>query len=176
MPALWQQLKPIRLHSGSIGAMEFNPSDGTPKSGFDLLPDGEYDIEVIEAEERTSQKGNQMIALTLQARHPDGYDSRVWDYLVSTAAAVFKIKMFCEATGLESQFQSGRLTAEECVGRKSRARITIEEGREGFSDRNSVAEYVASDGSAGGIATMPSDTPAEATSQPAAVTDEQIPF
>ncbi len=155
--------------------MEFNPSDGAPKSGFDLLPAGEYDIEVIEAEERTSQKGNQMIALTLLAKHPDGYDARVWDYLVSTTAAVFKIKMFCDATGLESQFQGGRLTAEECVGRKGRAKITVEEGRDGFSDRNSVAEYLDGQSSpkpAAGIETMPS----EANSQPAPVTDEQIPF
>jgi len=158
-----------------IAPMEFNPGDGTPKSGFDLLPAGEYDIEVIEAEERTSQKGNQMIALTLQAKHPDGYDARVWDYLVSVPAADFKIKMFCEATGLESKFQEGRLTAEECVGRTSRAKITIDEGRDGFSDRNGVAEYLSGSGGqpvARGIETMP----AGADSQPAPVTDEQIPF
>ena len=42
--------------------MEFNPEDGSARGSFQLLPVGDYDIEVIEAEERTSQKGNQMIA------------------------------------------------------------------------------------------------------------------
>ncbi len=52
--------------------MEFNPQDAGDRGAFTLLPEGLYDIEVVEAEERTSQKGNQMIALTIEARHPDG--------------------------------------------------------------------------------------------------------
>ncbi len=158
--------------------MEFNPSDGSQRSGFELLPAGEYDIEVIEAEERSSQKGNQMIALTLQAQHPDGYDARVWDYLVSVQAAVFKIKMFCEATGLQKQFERGRLTAEECVGRRAKATVIVEEGRDGFSDRNSIQEYRPTDAPARGIATNPGDAEASSAmaSEPMPVTEQDIPF
>ncbi|MDP6986924.1 MAG: DUF669 domain-containing protein [Phycisphaerales bacterium] len=152
--------------------MEFNPEDGASRSGFELLPAGEYDIEVIESEERTSQKGNQMIALTLQTKHPDGYDSRVWDYLVSVPAAVFKIKMFCDATGLTSRFEAGKLTAEDCLGKRAKARITVEEGREGFGDRNSVAEYL---GGGGGEPQGEPQTAAKATA-PAPVGDSDIPF
>ena len=160
--------------------MEFNPSDGAPRSGFELLPAGEYDVEVIEADERTSKNGNQMIALTLQARHPDGYDSRVWDFLVSVPAAVFKIKMFCEAAGLQSQFEGGRLTAEDCVGAKAVATIIIEDGRESFSDRNSIQEYRTGGGPARGISTQPAAT-TQATAEvsastPLPVTEEDIPF
>lgn len=154
--------------------MEFNPEDGSARGSFQLLPVGDYDIEVIEAEERTSQKGNQMIALTLQARHPDGYDARVWDYLVSTPAAVFKIRMFCEAAGLEKQFESGRLTAKDCLGAKTKARIIVEDGRDGFSDRNSVAEYVTrTDSPSGGIATQPVTTQDAHVPQ---IGEDQIPF
>ena len=153
--------------------MEFNPEDGASRSGFELLPPGEYDIEVIEAEERTSQKGNQMIALTLQTKHPDGYDSRVWDYLVSVPAAVFKIRMFCHATGLTTQYEGGTLKAEDCVGKRARARIIVEEGRDGFGDRNSVADYLVTTGESAGIATMPSGTEA-ATAPP--VSEHDIPF
>jgi len=168
-----------RADSGdTIGTMEFNPSDGSQRSGFELLPAGEYDIEVLEAEERLSQKGNQMIALTLQARHPDGYDARVWDYLVSVQAAVFKIKMFCEATGLQQQFERGRLTAEECVGRRAKATVIIDEGRDGFSDRNSIQEYRAADSAPRGIATNPDEGEAAATTpaEPMPVSDQDIPF
>lgn len=150
--------------------MEFNPEDGTSRSGFELLPSGEYDIEVIESEERASQKGNQMIALTLQAKHPDGYDARVWDYLVSVPAAVFKIKMFCDATGLTKLFESGKLTAEDCQGKRARARIIVEEGREGFGDRNSVSEYLTAEGS------PPAAASAAAATAPAPVGDSDIPF
>jgi hypothetical protein len=152
--------------------MEFNPEDGATKSGFELLPAGEYEIEVIEAEERPSQKGNQMIALTLQTKHPDGYDSRVWDYLVSVPAATFKIKMFCDATGLTKQYEGGTLTAEDCMAKRARARITVEAGRDGFGDRNSVADYLAAKGGAG-IATMPTET---ASAIPEPVSESDIPF
>jgi hypothetical protein len=177
----WHSMQPSPFTGVTIDAMEFNPSDSAPRSGFELLPAGEYDVEVIEAEERTSQKGNQMIALTLQTRHPDGYDSRVWDFLVSVPAAVFKIKMFCEAAGLQKQFEGGRLTAEDCVGGKAVATIIIEDGREGFSDRNSIQEYRTGGGTAiGGISTQPAATShatAEVTaSTPLPVTEEDIPF
>ena len=114
-----------------------------------------------------------MIALTLQARHPDGYDARVWDYLVSVAAAVFKIKMFCDATGLEKAYESGRLTAEDCVGKRAKAKIMVEGGRDGFGDRNSISEYLVDDGKPKGIATMPTPEPDVA---PVPVTDSEIPF
>jgi hypothetical protein len=149
--------------------MEFNPTDASQSSGFELLPEGTYDLEVIDAEERTSQKGNEMIALTLQAQHPDGYPIRIWDYLVSVAAATFKIEQFCTAASLTEKFKSGRLLAEDCIGKKVRAKIEIEAGRDNYSDRNSIREYV-SDSSSPGIATQP------AAAAPAPIAEEEIPF
>ena len=151
--------------------MEFNPSDAGQSSGFELLPEGTYDIEVIDAEERTSQKGNEMIALTLQAQHPDGYPVRIWDYLVSVAAATFKIEQFCAAAGLQDKFKAGRLLAEDCVGKKVSAKIEIEAGRENYSDRNSIREYVAGGTQAKGIATQPGTQEA-----PKPIAEEEIPF
>ena len=152
--------------------MEFNPSDAGNSSGFELLPEGTYDIEVIEAEERTSQKGNEMIALTIQAQHPDGYPVRIWDYLVSVAAATFKIEQFCNAAGLQEKFKAGRLLADDCIGRKIRAKIEIESGRENYSDRNSIREYVAAGSAASaGIATQPT-----ATKVASPIAEEEIPF
>ncbi len=157
--------------------MDFNPDDAVQRGGFELLPQGDYEVEVIEAEERTSQKGNAMIALTLQARHPDGYDARVWDYLVSVPAAVFKIKMFCEAAGLTQAFESGRLTADQCTGSRLQARISIDEGRDGFGDRNSVESYASLTDRPQGIATMPDQVQTAGTvNAPTPMSEDQIPF
>jgi hypothetical protein len=162
--------------------MEFNPQDaGSDRAAFTLLPEGLYDIDVVEAEERTSQKGNQMIALTLEAKHPDGYPSRVWDYLVSTPAAIFKIKQFCEAASLTSQFESGRLSLQDCQGIRLKAKIYVEAGRDGYQDRNAVREYMPSDGRStqpAGISTMPETLAVEAAAVPAptAVGEDEIPF
>tara|TARA_Y100000589_G_C27133053_1_gene621405 strand:- start:257 stop:733 length:477 start_codon:yes stop_codon:yes gene_type:complete len=157
-----------------ISPMEFNPTDAGNSSGFDLLPEGTYEIEVIEAEEQTSKKGNEMIALTLQAQHPDGYPVRIWDYLVSVAAATFKIEQFCNAAGLAEKFKAGRLMADDCRGCKVTARVEIESGRDNYSDRNSIREYVLA--GAGekkpGISTQPgAETPA-----PKPINEEEIPF
>ncbi len=159
--------------------MEFNPQDAGDRGAFTLLPEGLYDIEVVEAEERTSQKGNQMIALTIEARHPDGYPSRVWDYLVSTPAAVFKIKQFCDAAGLTSHFESGRLTVQDCHNRRLKAKIMIEAGRDGYQDRNAVREYLPADAvsAPAGIATMPEAVNGTAApAEPVAVSEDEIPF
>ena len=176
MVALQRVYRPSCYHWG----MEFNPSDGSQRASFELLPEGTYDAEVIEAEERTSQKGNDMIALTLQVAHPEGYEARVWDYLVSVPAAVFKIRMFCEAAGLDKQYQSGRLTAKECIGKNVSARIGIEEGRDGFGDRNTIYECVTGGSpKPAGIATMPESNAAEKSSEPPmapVVNDDEIPF
>lgn len=152
--------------------MEFNPTDSSGRSSFELLPEGTYDIEVIEAEERTSQKGNEMIALTIQAKHPEGYPVRIWDYLVSVPAAVFKIEQFCTAAGLQDKFKAGRLMADDCVGKHLRAKIEIESGRDNYADRNSIQEYVATDeNQRSGIATQPA-----AKTAPKPIAEEEIPF
>jgi hypothetical protein len=160
--------------------MEFNPTDAGDKGSFSLLPEGLYDIEVVDAEERSSKKGNAMIALTLEVRHPDGYPSRVWDYLVSTPAAVFKIKQFCDAAGLTAEFMAGTLTEAHCRNRKLKAKIFVDGGRDGYQDRNSIKEYVPTASSPGGIATMPEHAMSPGDMDNAvptpAVTDEEIPF
>ena len=158
--------------------MQFNPTDAGNSSGFDLLPEGTYEIEVVEAEEQTSKKGNEMIALTLQAQHPDGYPVRIWDYLVSVAAATFKIEQFCNAAGLTEKFKAGRLLADDCRGCKVTARIEIESGRDNYSDRNSIREYVAggaAEKQPAGIATQPAATAAAAPA-PKPIDEGEIPF
>lgn len=153
--------------------MEFNPTDSSGNSSFELLPDGTYDIEVVEADERTSQKGNEMIALTIQATHPNKeYPVRIWDYLVSVPGAVFKIEQFCSAAGLTDKFKAGRLLSDDCVGKKLRAKIEIEAGRDNYPDRNSIKEYVVSGATRpSGISTQPVETTA-----PKPIAEEEIPF
>ncbi|MFK7962200.1 MAG: hypothetical protein AB8G96_16940, partial [Phycisphaerales bacterium] len=100
-------------------------------------------------EERVSSKGNPMIALELE---PSGHSgSIIREYLVATEAAMFKIKQFCEAAGLLDTFNRGRLTEADCRGAKVRARLVIEEGTDGYPDKNRVDEFLR----AGGIPTQP---------------------
>ena len=82
-----------------------------------------------------------MIALKLNV--VDQFDDKttVFDYLVSTEKALFKIHQFAGATGLMEQYKNGGLTAHDCIGKTGRCKIGITKS-EGYADKNSVAEYV----------------------------------
>lgn len=145
--------------------MDFNPADATESTAsLKLLPEGTYELKVQEAEERVSSKGNPMIALELIVSGHPGILIR--EYLVATPAAMFKIKNFCEAAGLMSEYNAGRITENTVRGVRVGARITIEDGTDGYSDKNRVEEFV-----------QPSSGPAAApVAAHAPVPEERIPF
>ena len=103
-----------------------------------LMP-GEYNFEVLEAVETFSQKGNEMIKLKIKV------DNQITlkDYLLD--AMDFKVKHFCEATGLHRLYKSGELRDFDCRGKTGRVLIEVEVGqdRNGEAyDRNSIKDYV----------------------------------
>ena len=149
--------------------MKFTPKTEDELAAAGLFPKGEYDFEVVDASEFVSKAGNEMIALKLNV--VDQFDDKttVFDYLVSTEKALFKIHQFAGATGLMEQYKNGGLTAHDCIGKTGRCKIVITKS-EGYADKNSVAEYVK--------ATAASAPPAKR--QPAMAgagdIDDEIPF
>ena len=155
--------------------MDFNPADAPKDSGPMLLPAGDYTLLVREAEERVSSKGNPMIALELE---PVGHQGvLIREYLVATTAAMFKIRNFCECAGLDSQFAAGRIGENDCRGRLVLARVSIEDGTDGYQDKNRVDEFLPG---AVQVATAPTAAAANRHAHPAVasgeVTDLDIPF
>ena len=148
--------------------MDFNPADANGVQEASLLPDGEYRLTVVEAEETVSAKGNQMIALTLSGEGQSVRNDRIFEYLVSTRRAVFRIEQFCASAGLEKEFASGHLTADQCKGRIVRAIVNTEKGRDGYGDKNRVAEYLPI---SKGISTAPAAAAAHAP-----INEADIPF
>jgi len=80
---------------------------------------GTYYFSVTDAKDATSKTGNEMIKLTLAVSAGEGDPIRVYDYLVNTAGGLWKVKLFAKEVGLD--FDSGNLTAEECVGKSGKA-------------------------------------------------------
>ena len=121
--------------------MRFNPL--SEEEVLNLLPEGEYDFVVQAAEDKVSQKGNDMIKLTLGIWDKKGQEHTVFDYL----AMMFKIKHFADATGLESLYQSGGYDASDCLGKSGKCKVLQEEGKGAFPPKNIVKDYIKSDGS-----------------------------
>jgi hypothetical protein len=113
-----------------------------------VMPEGEYDFEVIEAADTVSKKGNDMITVKLKVFAPDGGFRLVTDYLMEKMA--FKLRHFCETTGMIDRYDAGDLMARHCEGRTGRVLIQVEPEQRGkdrdgndktFPPKNSVGDY-----------------------------------
>lgn len=105
-----------------------------------VLPEGIYDFEVVTAEERRSQAGNDMIALKLRVYAKDGSPRYVFDYLLSKM--FYKLQHFCEVTGLTKELDAQLLEAVDCIGKTGLCMLKIDHAEAPYKDKNSVKDYV----------------------------------
>ena len=119
--------------------MTFTPKTEQQLKEKNLWPDGSYDFRVQEAEDSISKSGNEQIKLKLVIYK--GEASRfVFDYL--SPLMEFKLRHFCEGTGLLSKYDSGRLTADDMIGREGIVQIRTEPAKGNYEARNGVKDYV----------------------------------
>lgn len=119
--------------------MTFTPKTEAQLREQGLWPEGSYDFRVAEATECQSKAGNDQIKLKLVIYK--GEDTRfVYDYL--TASMEYKLRHFCEATGLLAKYDSGRLNADDMVGREGIVQIRIEPASGNYEAKNAVKDYV----------------------------------
>jgi len=110
-----------------------------PTTRPDYVEPGEYEVEVVNAEETVSQKGSDMIELKLRVQ-PSG--ATLFDHLVFMETAFWKIDAFRAATGENvTPDQDVEIRGDDLIGRTGRARLIVEEfnGRK----RNKVAAWLA---------------------------------
>jgi cobalamin biosynthesis protein CbiG len=121
--------------------MKFQPKTAEEIAREDLLPKGEYDFEVVTAEEKTSKTGNEMIALNIRVFSGTTGANFVRDFLLEKIA--YKLRHFCEATGLLPKYENGTLTADDCEGKVGRLKLVVKEDKTGtYPPQNSVADYI----------------------------------
>lgn len=120
---------------------------GTGSNRPDYHREGIYDFAVIGAADKVAASGNDMIELKLEIIGPDieeGKGAIVYENLVFTEAAFFKIDQFLASVGEEIQ-EGKEVTIEssDLVGRSGRCSLIVEtyKGR----TRNKVAKFIAAD-------------------------------
>ncbi len=119
--------------------MKTNPQSEQAIREAMLLPPGDYDFEVLDAQDKVSKNGNEMIAVKLAVFRPNGSRQYVNDYLMEKMA--FRLRHFCYAVGIGDKYESGDLAADHCKGRAGRVTLKIEE-QDGFDPKNVVKDYV----------------------------------
>ena len=122
--------------------MDFKPKTEEEVKMAQLAPEGEYDFDVLGAEDAVSKKsGASMIKVKIGLYRDDGtIRNHVFDYLLPTLEA--KLRHFCDTVGLLSDYESGTLTAAACKGRSGRARIGVDNKDANFPPKNVVKDYV----------------------------------
>lgn len=120
--------------------MRFQPKSEDELKRERLMPDGEYDFTVAEAQEKQSAKGNDMLAIKLTVYTPDGSERTTRDWIM---AGSLKLREFCYATGLDGVYEAGELTDQDCVGRSGRAHIVTRDDKTGqYGPQNAVKGYI----------------------------------
>jgi hypothetical protein len=131
--------------------MKFIPRDCTEKQIQEsaLIPNGDYDFEIVKATEKKSKAGNIMMELKLKVWDSNGKERFMFDFLLTdTDMMMFKFKHFCESVGLQSQFELGEVTEGDCLNKSGRVRIFIQQDKSGqYGPRNSVKDYLSVTGS-----------------------------
>lgn len=92
--------------------MNFPPKTEEQLQLENLIEEGTFLFEVVSAEEKLSQAGNEMIQMNLKVYDSQGNSHHIFDFLME--AMGFKLLHFCNAVGLSEIYKAGRLTAQDC--------------------------------------------------------------
>ena len=117
--------------------MKFTAGSQTASNDRFLVPDGVYEIECIDAREKTSKGGNPMIELNWQIVGENGdHGPKFKDWLVMSEAVAWRIDAFLTAIGKHpGEGVEIELDADELIGVSTRARLKQEKDDKGTSMR-----------------------------------------
>lgn len=125
--------------------MRFAPKSEEEIDTRVLLPAGEYDATVTQATDEVSKSSQkEQIHLVLKVEDDQGQRNIVHDYLLEAMAG--KLRHFCAAADLMSEYESGELDAGYCTNQTVRVRLGIEKGKGEYQDKNVVKDYLPRNG------------------------------
>lgn len=152
--------------------MRFAPKTEDEIANEGLLPDGIYDFEITDAEDKTSAKGNEMIALKMFVFDADGSRRVIFDYLLESMP--HKLRHAAYVCQLAEGYEAGTLTADDFNGRVGKVKIGVQKDKSSqYPPRNSVLDYIALQAPA---SKQRVSKPAKAGGNTADDLDDQIPF
>jgi len=103
-----------------------------------VLPDGDYMVKVVDAEEKPASTGSEMISLKLQVQHGPHAGKWVWDNVVFSGKALPRLRIIGKAFGfnmageadITAQMFLGKVvmitTKQETYGGKTRAKVPFD--------------------------------------------------
>jgi hypothetical protein len=121
--------------------MKFQPKTESEIKSENLLEPGVYDFEIMDAADKTSKAGNEMIELKICIYGADGNGVYIFDYLLESIA--YKLRHACDACGLLDKYQTGTLAAADFINKTGKCKVATQKDKTGqYADRNGIADYI----------------------------------
>lgn len=125
--------------------MRFQPKTKDELEAMNLVKPGIYKFTVLDAEDKKSKSGNEMIQLKLEVFDESGSPRHVFAFLLEAMAN--RLYEFCESTSMVNHYDNGTLRAVDCIGKSAWLELTIEKGKDNpqggtYPDRNGVKKYM----------------------------------
>ena len=100
--------------------------DLTNVESYTRMNEGRHRVKIVSCEDKTTQAGDDMIAIAFESISGDDKGSRVYDNFVLTEKALWKLKQLLKALGVKCDGKIV-LDTEKLVGKKCEAEIYHEE-------------------------------------------------
>ena len=143
--------------------MKFQPKTEKEISEVNLWAKGNYAFEILEAEETTSNSGNEMIKLKVEVFKDDGKSQNLFDYLLGHVME-FKLRHLAEACDLLADYENGELEAYKLVGKNGYCKVGHTKPNDDYPIiRNQIADYLV-------------DSPAQEKTLTEVTNDDSVPF
>jgi hypothetical protein len=119
--------------------MKFEPKSREELSN--LLPEGQYEGYVRNAEEKTSTTGNPMIVLQVEVYDAQGNKRLITDRLILIESMQWKLYDFCESAGIMDRYEIGEVEACDCLEKTVHCKIVRKPAKDDFPEKNEIKSY-----------------------------------
>mgnify|MGYP003644239345 CR=1 FL=1 len=145
--------------------IEYNPNDLKESNDYKPFPVGDYESEVLDANQMVSKSnGNDMIRLNHLVTNDDGGTTRIYDYIV-IPNHLWKLKQICECLSMPFE---GTMNEQDLVGKRLKIKLGIDKGNVEYpKPKNVVKKYLEGLGVTAKV---------EQVATPAIPKDDDIPF
>ncbi len=127
--------------------MNYEPKTDEQLAKEALLPEGTYDFEIIDTNDKPSKKGNDMITVKMVVFGGDGSHHYLYDYIaLGTNFGERKLRRAAAGCGLLGIYMSGELIDRTFMGATGKVLIKQQDGTAEYPiPKNVVADYVPRD-------------------------------